>query len=312
MFIVMYHYVRKIQGSRYPGIKGMELHDFEKQITFFLNNGYHFVTTEDVLENSQAVDEHSALLTFDDGYADHFANVFPILDRYGIQGVFSMPGKIIREKKVLDVNKIHFVLANTDIEQVKKVLFQRMDYYRGSEFQYESNEELYQKLAQASRFDAADTIFVKRVLQVGLPEQVRNKISDELFQEFVSTNEGAFVDELYMSMDQVKTMKKHGMKFGFHGYDHYWMDQLTELQLREDIAKGLDVFEAVIDPQDWICCYPYGSCNDEVIRVAKDMGATSGMTTLTKAFVPGNDNIYKIPRLDTNDFPPKSENFMVL
>ncbi len=308
MYLIMYHYIRKIKESRYPQIKGLELAYFKEQINFFKKNGFQFVSLKDVIEIKN-LNEKSVLLTFDDGYVDHYLNVFPILEQSGITGVFSMPGKILREKKALDVNKIHFILASTNIIQLREELFKRLDYYRGNEFTYPSNEELYSKLAIANRFDHKDTIFVKRILQVELPEKLRNLITEELFKEFVTGNEAAFVDELYMNMDQIKTMQRHGMEFGIHGYDHYWMNHLTERKLTEDLSNALNVFEGVINPQDWCCCYPYGSYSDTVIRVAKRLGATSGLATDVAIYHPQVDDRYKMPRLDTNDFPPKSENY---
>lgn len=308
MYVIMYHYVRKIKDSRYPGIKGLELDYFRQQLSFLKENGFEFVTLKDVVENN--ISEKSVLLTFDDGYVDHYTNVFPILEQNGISGVFSMPGKILQEKKVLDVNKIHYTLASANVLELRDKLLQRMDYYRGGEFDYADNQTIYDKLAVASRFDDKDTIFVKRALQVELPEKLRNIITDELFREFVTDNEAAFVDELYMSMDQIKTMKRHGMDFGIHGYDHYWMNHLTKDEFENDITSALDVFDGIIDGKDWCCCYPYGSYSDGVIEIAKQMGATSGLATDVGIYIPGKQDIFKIPRFDTNDFPPKSDNYL--
>ncbi len=310
MYVVMYHYVRKIRNSRYPEIKGLEQSLFEEQLRFFIQHDFQFVTLQEVVQQPEHIGEKSVLLTFDDGYIDHYQTVFPILDRYGIQGVFSMPGKIIREKKVLDVNKIHFVLACADIREIKARLFSCLNYYRGAEFDFPSNQELYQKWGVANRFDSGDVIFVKRILQAELPEKLRNLITDEFFREFVTDHEAAFVDELYMNQDQIETMKKHGMEFGIHGYDHYWMNRLSEEELRLDIARALDVFDGIIDPQNWCCCYPYGSHSPMVIHAVKQLGAVSGLATETACYHPLEDDIYKIPRLDTNDFPPKSENYL--
>lgn len=310
MYIIMYHYVRDLNRSRYPRIKGLDLSYFKTQIEFLFAQGFSFVGLDDVVHNIGLSDK-SVLLTFDDGYIDHYMNVFPILDKYGISGVFSMPGKIIREKKVLDVNKIHFVLASANIIEIKDKLMKRMNYYRGIEFSYPSNEELYKKLAIPNRFDDKDTIFVKRTLQVELQEQLRNIISDELFKEFVTTNEENFVSELYMNMAQIKTMRRHGMTFGIHGYDHYWMNRLSEAALRHDLTSALDVFDGIVDSSNWTNCYPYGSCSDDVIRISQSLGATSGMTTEVAAYIPtGGGSMFRIPRLDTNDFPPKSERYI--
>lgn len=311
LYVVMYHYVRNLKSSRYPEIKGLDMALFKQQIDF-MKQHFQFVSMDEVLSLKQAEElkKDSVLLTFDDGYIDHYTNVFPILKANNIQGVFSMPGKIIREKKVLDVNKIHFVLASASIDKIKALVMKRLDYYRGKEFDIPSNAELYEKLAVANRFDNKDTIFVKRLLQVELPEQLRNIMTEELFREFIDLSEEAFVDELYLNMDQVKLMKQQGMCFGLHGYDHYWMNRLETDKLRQDVEAALDVFDRVIDGNSWTCCYPYGSYSDSVIEQIKTMGAVAGLATDVNIYVPEKDDIFKIPRFDTNDMPPKSENYL--
>lgn len=308
IYVIMYHYVRRIQESRFPGIKGLELRYFKEQIAFLQQNGFAFIHLDDIIQG-KTLPDRSVLLTFDDGYIDHYMNVFPILEQNGIQGVFSMPAKVIREAKVLDVNKIHFVLASEKTEAIKALLFRKLDAYRGMEFVYPSNEALYDKLAIAGRFDNKDIVFIKRILQVELPEMLRNRICDELFREIVTDREAAFVSELYMNMDQIRTMRRHGMAFALHGYDHYWMDRLSEPALRKDLTQALDVFDGVVDPSAWTNCYPYGSYNENVIRISKELGAISGLGVRVAAYHPGQDSVFEIPRLDTNDFPPKSKNY---
>lgn len=46
--IVMYHYVRPIKDSSYPGIKGLEFDLFKEQIAFFRDN-FHVITMEEVI-----------------------------------------------------------------------------------------------------------------------------------------------------------------------------------------------------------------------------------------------------------------------
>ena len=48
--IVMYHYVRPIIGSEYPGIKGLEIEKFKKQLDYFEEN-YSIINTEDLIES---------------------------------------------------------------------------------------------------------------------------------------------------------------------------------------------------------------------------------------------------------------------
>ena len=118
--IVVYHYVRNLKNSRYPGIKGLSTEKFENQISYIKNN-YEVISGHDfmsAISDEVKLPENSALLTFDDGYIDHFTNVFPVLDREGLTGCFFPTAKIILEDEVLDVNKIQFILASINDENI--------------------------------------------------------------------------------------------------------------------------------------------------------------------------------------------------
>ena len=113
--IIMYHYVRPIKNSKYPNIRGLELDGFQRQIEFFGKN-FHFINIEELLDSvysNKTIPKNSILLTFDDGFKDHFSYVFPILKKLNIQGCFFPVAKPIEKNLVLDVHKIHFILANT-------------------------------------------------------------------------------------------------------------------------------------------------------------------------------------------------------
>lgn len=228
LYISMYHYTRDLKHSRYPEIKGLDVNLFREQIAFMKSN-FNIVTMEQVLEaisTKEKLPEKALLLTFDDGYADNYTVAMPVLEEYGVQGSFFIPGKTFTTHQLLDVNKIHYVLASANIYNLVEDLKKEMDYYRGQEFQYASTEELFAKYAVASRFDVKETVFVKQMLQTVLPEKLRNIISSKLFDKYVGVTEEQLAYELYMSEEQIRTMKRHGMFIGIHGYDHYWLGNL--------------------------------------------------------------------------------------
>lgn len=307
--IVMYHYVRDLKNSRYPQIRGLDLALFRQQIAY-LEKNYTFVGMADVINaiyEGKQLPENAVLLSFDDGYIEHYTNVFPILANKGISGLFAMPGKIIKEGKALDVNKIHFILASAPIEQIKKELCIRLDECRKLGFLIPENNELYHTYAVANRFDSADTIFVKRVLQNAIEESARNRIVNQLFREFVTDNEEAFASELYLSMEQIKAMKKYNMYFGLHGYEHYWFDKLTEQEYKQDINSALDVFDGVIDGDQWVFVYPYGATQESLLSYCKTIHCVAGVTVEPKVAYLDKIDPLLIPRFDTNDYPPKAE-----
>ena len=313
--VVMYHYVREIKSSRYPGIKGLERSDFIQQLKFFQKN-FHVVTMEHVLayyEFGEKLPEKALLLTFDDGYAEHFTQVYPILKEFNMQGSFYIPAMTVEESKVLDVNKIHFILSEcADPARIVLKIHELILNYQ-EEYQLRDFDAYYQELAVANRFDTAEVIFIKRILQHGLPETLRGIITDILFEEFMGIDETAFSKELYMNKYQLSQMLSDGMHIGCHGYNHYWWDKLNSEQLQEEIDKSNEFLSGLgVDSDNWTACYPYGSHNREVVQLLEERGCKLAFTTEVDSADLKARNRLLLPRLDTNDFEPKSNNYMKL
>lgn len=311
LHIVMYHYTRDLKHSRYPEIKGLDVALFRDQIQYLKMN-FRIVTMEEVIAAcSGAVElpEKAMLLTFDDGYIDNYTFAFPILEEFGIQGSFFIPGKTFASHQLLDVNKIHYILAVADIHNLVTDLKREMEYYRGQEYDYPPTDELYHRYGIANRFDAGETIFVKRMLQTVLPERLRSLISSKLFAKYVGVTEEQLAYELYMTEEQIRTMKRHGMFIGVHGYDHYWLGNLTQEQMRKDISLALDTLDEFIDRRCWVMNYPYGNYSQETVQYIKSQGARVGLTIEARVAQIGKDEAMLLPRFDCNDFPPKSENY---
>lgn len=309
----MYHYTRDLVHSRYPGIKGLDVSSFRRQLEFFKQH-FNVVRMEDVINAVQnqkngELPEKPLLLTFDDGYIDNFTFAFPLLEEFGFQGSFFIPGKTFSTHQLLDVNKIHYILAAADINLLLQDVFERLNYYRGLEYPIQPHEELFQKYAVENRFDSKETIFVKRILQTVLPEKLRNKISSDLFEKYVGISEEKLAYELYMNADQIRMMKRHGMFIGLHGYDHYWLGNLPKDEMMSDVDNAMEALREFIDKKAWVMNYPYGSYNQDVVQYVKSKGAVLGLTTEVRVAEIRVDNRFTLPRLDCNDFPPISERF---
>lgn len=311
LFVSMYHYTRDLQHSRYPGIKGLDVSLFRQQMEFF-KNFFNVVTMEQVIAASkggESLPEKALLLTFDDGYIDNYTFALPILEEFGFQGSFFIPGKTFTSHQLLDVNRIHFILAGADINCLLKDVKAKMDYYRGVECTYPATEDLWQEYAIGDRYDSKETVFVKRMLQTALPERIRDQIISDLFEEYVGVSEEKMAYELYMTADQIRTLKRHGMFIGIHGYDHYWLGSLPVEKMKEDISRSLEIMDEFIDPNEWVMNYPYGDYSEDVVAYIEEKKACVGFTTDVRVAELGKDRNLLLPRLDCNDFPPKSENY---
>jgi len=303
----MYHFVRDLKHTRYPEIKGLDSADFVEQIEY-IKRHYEPITIEDLIGatrfESRKLPPKAILLTFDDGYFDHFETVFPVLEKYRIQGSFFPPAKAILEHRVLDVNKIHFVLASVqDKSLIIKSIFAEI---QNNMIRYglEGPEGYYEQLANPNRYDTADVVFIKRVLQRALPEELRGRIVDKLFAQFVTNDEQAFANELYMSVEQLRHIRSSGMHIGSHGYDHYWMNTLDEDGQLREIDRSLEFLETLgCDLQNWAMCYPYGGYNQSLLAILKSRKCAIGLATEVAIADLALHNVLALPRLDTNDLP---------
>ena len=304
--IVMYHFVREIVNSRYRNIKGLEYDDFIEQI-HYLNKNYKIVRMEDVvdsLNNGTSLPTNAALLTFDDGYADHFNNVFPILKNMNLQGCFYPPVKAIRNKTILNVNRIHYILAcakdvNHLITRMHALMRDQMDQY-----DLLSPAQYFEKYAVASRFDTKEVIYFKRMLQVVLPRSLREYIAKQLFNEIVDVDEATLSRELYMTEEKIRCMIGSGMHVGAHGADHYWLDSLTREDQMGEITESTNFLRSVgADMSMWTMCYPFGAYNDDTVSILKEKGCQLALTTSVDIADVSESNRFNLQRLDTNDFP---------
>jgi peptidoglycan/xylan/chitin deacetylase (PgdA/CDA1 family) len=306
--IIMYHYVRDLPHTRYPEINGLKVSEFENQLNY-LNKHFTFITVEqcmDVMyEKSLTFPDNAVLLTFDDGYKEHFTEVFPILNRRGIQGAFFPPSQAILEHKMLDVNKIHFILATAKnikklVEDTHTIILKLSDKYQLNKPEYYRN-----KLRDSHhRYDSAEIVYIKRLLQREIPETPRAIILDTLFEKYLNINEKVFAKELYMSSDQIKCMHRNGMHIGGHGYSHQWLNTLSSEDQEREIKKTVEFLNYIgVNTERWTMCYPYGAYNQKTIDLLKTNNCTLGLTTQVGTATLTNIKAYTLPRMDTNDFP---------
>jgi len=304
--IVVYHYVRELKHSRYPEIKGLSIELFKEQLKYIMKY-YHIISMEELIasvKSGHQLPRNALLLTFDDAYIDHFIYVFPILDELGVQGSFFPPAKPILEPQVLDVNKIHFILASvSDKLKLVEDIYSMLNEFR-SEYSLKDNQYYFQELAITDRFDSKEVIFIKRILQRELPKELRREMVKRLFNKYLTVDEKALSRELYMSIDQLKCMKRNGMYIGSHGFDHYWLDTLDSGTQRREIDLSLKFLQEIgCHLNDWAICYPYGAYNDSSLSILKSRGCVVGFSTEVGIADLSKNNSLTLPRLDTNDLP---------
>ncbi len=305
--IVTYHYVHPIAGSRYPALKALDVGHFKQQLKYF-GRHYQFVSIADVVaarEEGRALPEQPLLLTFDDGYRDHYEHVWPALREIGTTGAFYPTADATLGHSILDVNKIHFILAAVDrhdalVDAIDAAVHD--DNMRSGGL---TVAEYRLRYWTGNRFDAAPVLYCKQLLQHALPDTLRRPLLDQLFGRFVSADPAAFGADLYVNLAQLSDMRESGMHIGGHGATHRWLDRLPRSEQTVEIDRSLYFLQlAGMSSSDvFTFCYPYGGYNDVTIELLRERGCHAGLTVRPDLVDLRTVPMLELPRLDTNDLP---------
>ena len=303
--IIMYHYVRDFKSSLYKNISGLDINEFDHQIRYLKKN-FIILNPSDAKKKilqSYNFNKKYCWLTFDDGYIDHYKFVRPILKKYNIYGSFFPPVITISQPVVLDVHKIHFILAqvNDSALLLKEIENLYAEFKRDIDAEF---VDIASSINSIHRYSSPDTIKVKRLLQTVMESNIRIKICDSLFTKYVTQDTAAFSADLYMDDTMLQELSDDGHEIGSHGVNHYRFDLLNKDDQEFEIKSSKTYLKNIgVLPKDWTMCYPYGAYNQTTIDMLKKYSCNIALTAAS-----GNPSYkkydqYTVPRYDTNDFP---------
>jgi len=290
----MYHYVR--DGAAVPARTTAE---FERQLDHFARE-YTVVSCADVLAGR--LPHNACLLTFDDGLVEHAEYVAPELERRGLSACFCPGGRSTVERRPLDAQKTQFLLAaSADHSSLGRRVLDLVAASR-ADFGTPLEAELRRRNTPAHAYDPPQTVFVKRLLQDGLPDPLRSRILDELFAELVEDDERAFADRVYLTLDDLRALARSGMDVAAHGHEHRRLGLLDEEAQRREVSRSKELLAAILghEPTGWGFCYPYGSRDSTSVRLLAEAGCAIAFTTDPRR-VAADDDLLELPRLDTNE-----------
>ena len=288
--VLMYHYVRDPgdQAEAGTGIPGLPVTEFEAQLEALAQR--HVMITwldlRDHLLGQNTLPEGACLLTFDDGLCDHYLNVFPILKRRGLSGLFFALARSPGAGLTL-AHKIHFLLARLGLDGLRGAIQRHLT--AAEEVQYQQAEQKYQALGYT-----ALNVF-KGVLQRDLSPQAEAWLS-ELFAEHIGS-QTHIAQDYFLTPAQIAEMAAGGMHFGGHSQTHPWLDWVDDVQQAEEIQASAD-WLGTVESRPWAFAYPYGGFNTRSAGHLQAHGFTAAFTTIEQTT---HVDPFLIGRLDGED-----------
>lgn len=297
---VMYHYVRPVAQSAFPRLKALDLTDFLLQLDD-LQTHYTILPVDEIaaiLTARAPLPERACVLTFDDGYCDHYRYVFPHLVARRLGGLFFAPKSSLIDRHLLDVNRIQFALASQAHPEALADEVDAIIAARGFD-----PAPLRTRHFAPNRFDGPEVAYVKRLLQNVLSSDLRSEVTAALFAKHVTADAAGFAEELYLSVEQAREMRSYGMEFGGHGDVHLWHGLASAEELTCEVTGAAQALQAIGAPvAGGFYSYPFGSVTQAVKAAISAAGFRVGFTVQPDLWVPGSDSL-GVPRLDTNDLP---------
>lgn len=307
--IVMYHYVFDEDDTELNHLKGINTKMFRSQIEF-LSKEYQFISILDylafILEGKQ-LPSKSCILSFDDGTADHYNYVYPILKEYGISGFFSVITSAIENRNPLTVHLIHNIIEKFSPQEICSEMNKII-----------SRNTLYSKILSLDYpysgypYDTKERAAIKYQLNYCWNPTMTQDIVRQYHKTVFGSLED-FADKFYLKWKDVWEMEEHGMVIGNHSHRHISYSLLNESELKNDIKCSQTIMMDNIQNKKALSLftYPYGtkdSFNDSTIKCLKEFGYKLAFSCIRGKNELKTDQ-FRIKRYSTTDFPTKRECF---
>jgi peptidoglycan/xylan/chitin deacetylase (PgdA/CDA1 family) len=298
---VMYHYVRDSDSTAFPAIRALPPAYFEQQLDW-LAASYRLIdldALEAALEGRASLPPDAALLTFDDGFVDHYAAVFPILRARGLSGVFFLAEDACGSApRVLAVHKTHFLLARLGPDRFAQEVLEACA-------PVGATAPGRARVVGADHWEHADERTIKNLLNFELPIEEADRVLDLLFARHVGSDE-PFARQLYLQEPMIREMAAAGMVFGCHTRSHRMLSRLDPRQQEAELGGGVTWIRGLTGQARVPFCYPWGGPNTytaETLQLLDALGYSVAFNTVRRRIRAG-DHRFELPRVDTRDLPP--------
>lgn len=207
-------------------------------LKWLTHNEYEFIKISELV--NYVDNDKLVALTFDDGYVDNFDYAYPVLKKYYATATF-------------------FPLVHTSLNNCVLPL----DIY------YQCVDE--QVLGEKERLNYIKGDIKKKFYWLE-PEKQINMLNT-LFYNLPKNNRVQ-----YMSVEQLVTLSNDNFEIGSHGVSHSLLtaDYMTKEKIITEMETSKKRLESILGKAVVAYCFPAGLYNDDLLKLAKEIGYTSG------------------------------------
>lgn len=311
--VFMYHHIRP---KDFLTDLCVSTSSFEEQLKYIVSHGYRGIFTSELVEKyeNQKSLRKSVVLTFDDGYIDNYLYAFPLLYKYGVKAtIFIITGLIA--KKVHDspitlhyshdeINRIwaergdasdHFLNWHEMKEMVDSGLIELQSHGNLHFRHFVSDEPI-------GIFYKSDPWFFPLCIGGNVREGMPLFASESSLSSRRFTIHEKILEICYKKYNEYKNvMPINDISELLKNHLIYLKQEMGEIgdfesqlnyekRVREDLENSVKLIMDNVGTIPSVLAYPWGSFNDDLIRIAKALGFKGAFT---------------LGRCKNNNFPDK-------
>lgn len=255
-------FFRKARGARILVYHGICLNDhlrfntlfiklkaFESQLQLY-KKYFNLISLTDFYQQKFNNDKFNICLTFDDGFANNYKYVLPLLEQYQAPAAFFITG--IR-------NAGYDILWN-DILSVAyqcgppRIVFRNQEFVKGKDKRYISSSTS------------------KALVDILRPSEFEDKAElMQVLDPFKSKAESDYW--LQMTEDQIRTLSQSKWAtIGSHGHYHNDLAKISIASAKKELVQSKQYLETIASKEIKALAFPYGSYTKEVLNEARNAG----------------------------------------
>ena len=252
--ILVYHGICSSNPTRFNSLF-LTARTFEQHLQFY-KKYFHIVSLDEYYEQQFRGNKFNVCLTFDDGFANNYEYVLPLLNKYEVPATFFVTG--IR-------NAGYDILWNDFLAIAQE--FGPPEFECQREIFVRNNQMAYVSMVEG------------RPLKELLREEGFKKKAEliQILQCFLSPDIMEKVKVYWMQMTSSQIKELSGSPFatiGCHGYYHNDLARIPVRDMQEELIQSRRFLENLIQKPVDTLAFPYGSYSRETITVSKSLGFT--------------------------------------
>jgi peptidoglycan/xylan/chitin deacetylase (PgdA/CDA1 family) len=257
--IVIYHGICQTDHTKFNSIF-LRLKTFELHLKFY-KKYFNVLSLDDFYQQRFSDTKFNVCLTFDDGFANNYKYVLPLLEQYQIPAAFFITG--IREAG-------YDILWNDFLGIISKygpetISYKEESFYKGRYDKYISSKtgiSLVETLRSAGFNEKAEMMY----LLYALCKFKLNGYDEDYWLQMTKTEIADLSRSPFVTI-------------GSHGYYHNDLARININEASKELQRSKLYLEKVIEKEVRSIAFPYGSYTPGVIDAAKKTGYTQLLAT---------------------------------